>query len=237
MVCCARLTRLEGVFSAILLALLAAVLPACVGTVEPAQSGPGLESGTTGGAGMAPVSGTGGNTLVTAGTGGSNVSFSATGGAGTGGAGTGGAQTGGASTGGAFGEPTATGGASAGGAGGTIRPGQPDAGVAADATSIPSDAGATTWTEVYSTLLNNVAYTSNCSGAACHNPGTAKNIKLSTTALGYTSIRALVTPGSTTGGNLVRVLMSGSMPRGRPKMPPADLTKIQNWIAAGALNN
>jgi hypothetical protein len=36
---------------------------------------------------------------------------------------------------------------------------------------------------------------------------------------------------------LVRVLMSGSMPRGRTKMPATDLAKIQAWIAAGALNN
>jgi hypothetical protein len=115
--------------------------------------------------------------------------------------------------------------------GGGGRPGQPDGGVA------PSDAAGATWTEVYTTLLNNTAYASNCSGAACHNPGGAHNVALATSAGGYTSIRAIVTPGSTTAGSLVKVLTSGSMPRGRPKMSTTDLAKIQSWIAAGALNN
>lgn len=86
-------------------------------------------------------------------------------------------------------------------------------------------------------MLNSASYASNCTGAACHNPGTAHNVKLSTSALGYASIRALVTPGTSTAGSLVRVLMSGSMPRGRPKMSAADLAGIQSWITAGALNN
>ena len=96
---------------------------------------------------------------------------------------------------------------------------------------------APTWTQIYTTLLNRSAYPSNCIGGGCHNPGTNKNVRLSTSALGYASIRAIVTPGSATAGSLIRVLSSGAMPLGRPRMPAADLDKIKAWIVAGALNN
>jgi hypothetical protein len=147
-----------------------------------------------------------------------------TGGRGSGGAiaatggvmGTGGRGTGGATGTGGRGGTVGTGGRGGAGAGGTT---------------------ATTWTEIYTTMLNNTAYASNCAGAACHNPGTQKNLNLATKATGYTTIRNFVTPGSPTAGTLYRVLNSGSMPEGRTKMPAADLAKIQSWISAGALDN
>ena len=230
-----RLAILEGGCRALWLSLLVAVLPACVGVVEQAPGGQALDppsTNTTGGAsGLPHPSGTGGSPFIVS-TGGSR-----TGGSGTGGANTGGSSTGGASTGGAFVDMTSTGGAMTGGSGAGGRAGQPDGGVGSDGAAAPYDGGVVTWTEVYSTLLNSTAYASNCAGAGCHNPGAAHNIGLATSAAGYTAIRAIVTPGSTTAGSLIKVLTSGSMPRGRPKMAAADLAKIQAWIAAGALNN
>lgn len=236
MACSPRLAMLEGGCRALFLALLVVPSSACIGVVDQSGTGQTLDpagaSGTGGATGLPQASATGGSPFILS-TGGNGSR-----GAGTGGANTGGSATGGSSTGGALVDMAGSGGAPVGGMGGGGRAGQRDGGVGSDGSALPpSDGGAVTWTEVYSTLLNNMAYTSNCSGAACHNPGTAKNIKLATSVGGYTSIRAIVTPGTPTTGNLVKVLMSASMPRGRPKMPATDLAKIQAWITAGALNN
>ena len=236
MTCSPRLAVLKGSYRFLCLSFLMAFSPACVPAADQTPGNqdldPGIGTSATGGSpGVAQPPGSGGSPII-ASTGGNG-----SGGAGTGGANTGGSSTGGASTGGADTGVTGTGGATTGIGGGAGRRGQPDAGVSSDGPTATYDGGAVTWTEVYSTLLNNTAYASNCSGSACHNPGAAKNIGLATSAGGYTSIRGIVTPGSTTAGSLVRVLMSGSMPRGRPKMPATDLAKVQAWIAAGALNN
>jgi mono/diheme cytochrome c family protein len=105
---------------------------------------------------------------------------------------------------------TGRGGQSAGGAGGT--------------------AGTTTWTEIYTKFLTNTQYASNCNGAACHNPGAQKGYDFSSQAKGYTSVKKNTS-------QFVSVLSSGAMPRGRTKMPAADLALIRAWVAAGALDN
>lgn len=233
--------RSRGALIALSHTLLFAALPACEGTVD-GQAQLFLDAGANKGSGRGPVSplGSGGTDSATggtsSGTGGFGTGPSATGGSSSGGSGTGGSGTGGDGTGGI--RPTGTGGVAFGGVSGSGgQSSRLDAGVAQDGPA-DSDGGTTpTWTQIYTKLLNNAAYTSNCTGAACHNPGTQKNIRLSTSALGYTSIRALVTPGSATAGNLLRTLTSGAMPRGRPKMPTTDLDKIKAWIVAGALNN
>lgn len=87
-----------------------------------------------------------------------------------------------------------------------------------------------TWTEIYTKFLTNDQYASNCNGAACHNPGKQKGFDFSSKASGYTSVK-----NSTS--QLVSELSSGGMPRGKPKMPAADLAVIKAWVAAGALDN
>ncbi len=217
------------------LALLGAliVLPGCPGALEePIDSyggAPGgMPTGTGGNTNIIPPGSGGSANVVPVGTGGAATGGTGTGGRGTGGAGTGGAGTGGRGTGGAGTGGRGTGGAATGGRG---------TGGAATGGSGVGGTTATTWTEVYTTLFNNTAYASNCAGAACHNPGTQKNFNLATKATGYTSARAIVTPGSPTAGILFRELNTGAMPETRPKMPAADLAKVQSWISAGALDN
>ena len=132
-----------------------------------------------------------------------------------------------------------------GGLAGSPSTGRPDAGatdarVAEDASvdSVSTDAGIkATWTDIYSRLLNNPNYASNCTGAPCHDPGTQKGLDLSTQAKGYSTAKSKLVVGSPNSSNIVTQLSSGSMPQARPKMPAADLAVIKAWIMAGAPNN
>lgn len=89
---------------------------------------------------------------------------------------------------------------------------------------------APTWTEIYTKFIANAQYSSNCNGAACHNPGKEKGYDFSTQANGYASVKSKTS-------QFVSVLSNGSMPRGKTKMPTTDLAIIKAWVAAGALNN
>lgn len=100
----------------------------------------------------------------------------------------------------------------------------------ADASTPPS----TTWSSIYSELLANAAYPSNCAGASCHDPGTQKGLDLSTREKGWSTIQHRLSPGKPDASELIEVLKSGSMPDGRPKMAPADIDRIAAWITAGA---
>jgi len=120
--------------------------------------------------------------------------------------------------------------------------GEMDARAVADAStstdSVSTDAGINaTWTDIYSRLLNNPNYASNCTGAPCHNPGTQKGLDLSTQAKGYSTAKGKLVVGSPNSSKIVTQLSSGAMPQARPKMPAADLAVIKAWIMAGAPNN
>ena len=96
---------------------------------------------------------------------------------------------------------------------------------------------AATWTRIYTALLANGAYASNCAGAACHDPGRQKGVDLSTAASGYRTLRAQLVPGAPDSSRLILDLTSGKMPAGRPRMPAQDVALVRAWIAAGALDN
>jgi len=87
-----------------------------------------------------------------------------------------------------------------------------------------------TWTEIYTQFLSNAQYSSNCNGAACHNPGKQKGYDFSSQANGYASVKKNTS-------QFVSVLSSGVMPQGKTKMPAADLAVVKAWVAAGALDN
>ena len=113
---------------------------------------------------------------------------------------------------------------------------------AAPAEAGPTEAGidaapAVTWTGIYQDLFVNNGNPSNCMGASCHDPGTEKGIDLSTPQMGYTTISHRLVPGSPDSSELVTVLQSGDMPRGRPHMAGADIDRIRAWVKAGALEN
>ena len=97
--------------------------------------------------------------------------------------------------------------------------------------------GAPTWSDLYASLFHNASYPSNCTGSACHDPGSQKGISFSTPASGYTSLQRKIVPGSPTSSELYLLLQGGTMPLGRPKMPAADLDRVGAWIAAGAPND
>jgi hypothetical protein len=112
-----------------------------------------------------------------------------------------------------------------------------DARPASDAASAEVTSLGATWTNIYTRMLNNQGYASNCTGGGCHNPGSQKGLSLSSQSTGYTSITRILVPGSPSASKLVSVLSSGSMPQSRPKMPAADLNVVRAWITAGAPNN
>jgi hypothetical protein len=132
-----------------------------------------------------------------------------------------------------------------GGGAGNSSAGRSDAGVidarvvedaSTDSRSIDGGINAT-WTDIYSRLLNNPNYSSNCTGAPCHDPGTQKGLDLSTQAKGYSTVKGKLVVGSPNTSKIVTQLSSGSMPQARPRMPAADLAIIKAWIMAGAPNN
>jgi hypothetical protein len=138
--------------------------------------------------------------------------------------------------------------ASSGGMGGDAgnpSTGLPDGGAmdARAVADVSTDSGSTdaginaTWTDIYSRLLNNPNYASNCTGGPCHNPGTQKGLDLSTQAKGYSTAKGKLVVGSPNTSKIVTQLSSGSMPQARPRMPAADLAVIKAWIMAGAPNN
>lgn len=93
-----------------------------------------------------------------------------------------------------------------------------------------SGGGTVTFTELYTQYFNNKQYASNCTGGACHNPGTQKGIDFSTQAKGYASVK----------NNLSKVmsqLSGGNMPQTRPRWSSADLALLKAWQAEGAPNN
>lgn len=119
-----------------------------------------------------------------------------------------------------------------------------EVGVAVDGTVAPRDAASAdrpapgpTWSSVYSQLLVNPGYASNCTGSACHDPGIEKGLDLSTPEKGYTTILRRITPGMPSTSELITVLQSGSMPQGRPQMPAADVAQVSAWIQGGALDD
>ncbi len=112
-----------------------------------------------------------------------------------------------------------------------------DATVPSDGPSMDVPAAAPTWSEVYSQILVNGSSPSNCLGSACHDPGVEKGLDLSTLQNGYKTILRRVTPGMPAASDLVTVLQSGYMPRGRPQMPAWQVQQISAWIQAGAQDN
>jgi len=106
-----------------------------------------------------------------------------------------------------------------------------------DAATADRPPAAPTWSTIYSQLLVNPGYASNCTGSACHDPGTEKGIDLSTPDMGYTTILHRITPGKPSTSELITVLQSGFMPQGRPHMPAADVAQVSAWIESGAQNN
>jgi hypothetical protein len=113
----------------------------------------------------------------------------------------------------------------------------PDASSMSDAAAESRAFNPASWTNIYTTLLDNMSYASNCTGEGCHNPGTQKGLDLSTLTNGYASVQAKLVPGDPKGSTIVNKLEAGDMPRGRPKMPVADLELIKAWIQAGAAND
>jgi len=127
-----------------------------------------------------------------------------------------------------------------------VRPQDPDCGradaaddaVAADA---PGDAIAdmgeappATFTELYEDDFANPCYSSSCTGRLCHDPGHQMDVDLTTRERAFVSLSAFVVPGDPERSDLIRILRTGSMPTGRPKMPPADVARVASWIADGA---
>lgn len=106
-----------------------------------------------------------------------------------------------------------------------------------DGPSADRPPAAPTWSAIYGQLLVNASYPSNCTGSACHDPGTEKGIDLSSSEKGWSTIMNRVKPGMPDASELVTVLQSGDMPRGRPHMPASDIARVSAWIAAGAQNN
>jgi hypothetical protein len=93
-----------------------------------------------------------------------------------------------------------------------------------------SGGGSVTFTELYTQYFNNNQFASNCTGGACHNPGTQKGIDFSTQAKGYASVK----------NNLSKVisqLSGGNMPQTRPRWTSAELALVKAWQTEGAPNN
>jgi hypothetical protein len=113
-----------------------------------------------------------------------------------------------------------------------------DASATADAADEAGAFNPATWTNIYSTLLDNMSYASNCTGEGCHNPGIQLGFDLSSRENGYATVQAKLVPGDPSGSKLVSKLEAGDMPRGgRPKMPAGDIDLIKMWIRAGAPND
>ncbi len=168
-------------------------------------------SRTSGGSGGA--TGTGGMTDGTGGNPGSGGAVAA----GSGGTGTGGmVGTGGHSgTGGAHGPTTGTGGQTAtAGTGGSV------------GTSAP------TFTDIYNNIL-----LVHCGGSGCHNPDTQNGVTYATQAAAYTSVKPYVTAGKGSTSTFYVIVSTGAMPPTGPMLSASDLSKIEAWINAGALNN
>jgi hypothetical protein len=115
-----------------------------------------------------------------------------------------------------------------------------DAGVVSDdATDDGADPAvpASTWTYIYTYLLHDMSYASNCTGEGCHDPGIELGFDLSTPANGYRTVQTKLSPGDPGSSTIVRKLEAGDMPRGRPMMPSHDIALIKAWIAAGAVDD
>ena len=213
----------------------------CV-TSEPINIDPVSPQGAAGASSAPGVAGTSGGTAGTTGQSGSSGIADTSGMAGTNGQTGGSGQAGTTGQVGTTGQAGTSGQAGGGGQGGNTA----DGGVAGQAGrggSTGKDAGASdggsvpTFTELYTTLFNNTSYASNCTGSACHNPGTQKGLDFSTQAKGYSTVKGKISVGNPTGSTLMSQLSSGKMPQARPKMPAVDQAKISAWIKAGAPNN
>jgi hypothetical protein len=90
--------------------------------------------------------------------------------------------------------------------------------------------GAVTFTQLYTQYFNSTQFASNCTGGACHNPGTQKGIDFSTQAKGYASVNANLS-------KVISQLSGGNMPQTRPKWTSAELALVKAWQAEGAPNN
>lgn len=167
----------------------------------------GGQTATGGSRALGGSGGSPGTGGVTAGTGGAVA-------AGTGGAGTGGMGTGGAGTGGAV----STGGRS--GTGGQT------------ATTGTGGTDAPTFTDIY----NNVLLV-HCGGASCHNPATQNGVTYTTQSAAYTSVKTYVSAGKGSTSTFYVIVSTGAMPPMGPMLSATDLSKIEAWINAGALNN
>jgi hypothetical protein len=108
-----------------------------------------------------------------------------------------------------------------------------------------TDGGTVTFTEVYTEVIAN-----NCFGSNCHNPGGGDRPSFSSQAncYNYFKNQGQLYPGQTASKSYLYFIMSGdptATPPSPPYMPPtpnpnvsaADLALVAAWIASGALND
>jgi hypothetical protein len=137
-----------------------------------------------------------------------------------------------------------------GGSGGTSGSGGTGGGTTHDAgaDSMPAtskDAGASgpTFTMVYSQIMSQspMVPVSSCWAGACHaGPGgkdALAKIDMNSQAKAYLGVMKLVVPGKPATSKLFTEINLGKMPEKRPKLPPALIKLVSDWITAGAMNN
>jgi mono/diheme cytochrome c family protein len=91
---------------------------------------------------------------------------------------------------------------------------------------------APTFTDIYNNIL-----LVHCGGSSCHNPATQEGVTYATQAAAYTSVKPYVTAGKGSTSTFYVIVSTGAMPPMGPTLSATDLSKIEAWINAGALNN
>jgi mono/diheme cytochrome c family protein len=74
----------------------------------------------------------------------------------------------------------------------------------------------------------------------CHgggNPRAGLSLESYAQAMAGSSQRAVIVPGSPDDSQVVKLIRSGAMPRGGPRLSDADIETIAAWIKGGAPNN
>lgn len=228
-------TRISGLGACVAFLTVLSVAPGCL-TSEEEEPGATGGAGTSGGAGTTGTAGTTGSAGTTGtagtkggagttGTAGTSAAAGTTGSAGT--TGVAGTQ-GGAGTTGAAGSNGAAGTTGAAGTNGAAGTGA---------------GGPVTFTMIYDQILDTTptSIASSCSGGACHNaPGGGKGIEhidMNTKASAYTGVKKFVVVGNPAGSKFFTEVNTGAMPEGRPKLSPAQIKMISDWIMAGAKND
>jgi hypothetical protein len=86
----------------------------------------------------------------------------------------------------------------------------------------------------FSTVVSPII-SSKCATSGCHSVASkAAGINLGT----YDAIKAYTTSSKAVFlGSIKRLSSYSSMPKGDAKLPDCDISKIESWITAGALNN